>query len=143
MSIRSTRISNVDVVNVSDEEKQEGCTSDYKYESECMSLLKPQSQLGQLHDDDEDSFATSLIDRYAARPVSLQNIRLATFTVMYDVIQSSTKKEETDGVNDEEEEMQNTENDTSLTKNKLQKVQISCRTREILPFEAASVLSME
>ena len=73
---------------------------------ECMSLPKPQSQLAQLHDDDEDVFATGLIDRYGARPVSLQNICLA-FAVTYDVIQSSTNKEETEGVN-KEEEMQNT-----------------------------------
>ena len=87
---------------------------------EYVSLPKPKSQLAQLHDDDdEDVFATSLIDRYAARPVSLQNICLATFTVTYDVIQSSTN-EETEGVN-AEEEMQNTENDNSLTKIKLQK----------------------
>ena len=66
-------------------------------------------------------FATSLIDRYGARPVSLQNMCLATFAVTYDVIQSATKKEETDGGNDEEEEMQNTENDNSLTRIKLQK----------------------
>ena len=89
---------------------------------EYVSLPKPKSQLAQLHDDDdEDVFATSLIDRYAARPVSLQNICLATFAFTYDVIQSSTNKEETEGVNAEEEEMQNTENDHSLTKMKLQK----------------------
>ena len=86
---------------------------------ECVSLPKPQSQLAQLHDDDEDVFATSLINRYAARPVSLQNMCLATFAVTYDVIQSATKKEETDGINDEEEEMQNTENDNSVTRIKL------------------------
>ena len=85
---------------------------------EHVSLPKPQSQLAQLHDDDDGIFATSLIDRYAARPVSLQNMCLATFAVIYDVIQSSTKKEETDDVN-AEEEMQNTENDNSLTKIKL------------------------
>ena len=45
---------------------------------EHVSLPKPQLQLAQLHDD-EDVFATSLIDRYAARPVSLQNMCLATF----------------------------------------------------------------
>ena len=78
---------------------------------ECVSLLKPQSQLAQLHDNDEDVFATNLIDRYSARLVSLQNMCLATFAVTYDVIHSATKKEETDGGNDEEEEMQNTEND--------------------------------
>ena len=58
---------------------------------EHVSLPKPQSQLAHLHDDDEDVFATSVIDRYAARPVSLQNMCLATFAVTYDVIQSSTK----------------------------------------------------
>ena len=88
---------------------------------ECVSLPKPQAQLAQLYDDDEDVFATSLIDRYGARPVSLQNMYLATFAVTYDVIQSATKKEETDGSNDEEEEMQNTENDNSVTRIKLQK----------------------
>ena len=77
---------------------------------ECVNLPKPKSQLAQLHDDDEDVFAASLIDRYAARPLVLQNICLATFAVTYDVIQSSTKTEETEDVN-AEEEMQNTEND--------------------------------
>ena len=31
---------------------------------ECVSLTKPQSQLAQLHGDEEDVFTTSLIDRY-------------------------------------------------------------------------------
>ena len=97
---------------------------------ECASLLKPQSQLAQSHDDDEDVFATSLIDRYGARPVSLQNMCLATFSVTYDVIQSATKKEEYDGGNDEEEEMQNTGNDNSLTRMKLQKGLGVIRKRE-------------
>ena len=52
-------------------------------------------------------------------PVSLQNMCFATFAVIYDVIQPATKTEETDGVNDEEEEMQNTENDNSVTRIKL------------------------
>ena len=88
---------------------------------ECVHLLKPQSQLAQLHGDDEDVFATGLIDRYAARPVSLQNMCLATFAVTYDVIKSATKTEETDGINDAEEEMQNTGNYNSVTRMKLQK----------------------
>ena len=87
---------------------------------ECISLPKPKSQLAQLHDDDEDVFATSLIDRYAARPLALQKTCLATFVVTYDVIQSSTKIEETEDIN-AGEEMQNTENDNSLTKIKLWK----------------------
>ena len=87
---------------------------------EHVSLMKPQSHLAQLHDDDEDVFATSLTDRYGARPVSLQNMCLATFAVTYDVIQSTTKKEDTD-IDNDEEEMQNTKKDSSLTMVKLQK----------------------
>ena len=88
---------------------------------ERVSLPKPQSHLAQLHDDDEDIFATSLIDRYGARPVSLQNMCLATFAVTYDVIQCATQKEDMDTDNEEEEEMQNTKIDSSLTTIKLQK----------------------
>ena len=88
---------------------------------ERVSLPKPQSQLAQLHDDGEDVFATSLINRYAARPVSLENMCLAIFAFTYDVIQSTTMIEETDGINDEEEEMQYTGNDNSVTGMKLQK----------------------
>ena len=91
---------------------------------EHVSLPKPKSQLTQLHDDDEDVFATHLTDRYAAKPVSLQNICLATFVVTYDVIQSSTNTWETEDVNTEEE-MQNTENAHSLTKMKLQRDWVS------------------
>ena len=87
---------------------------------ECVSLPKLKSQLAQLHDDDEDVFATSLTDRYAARQLALQNICLAAFAVTYDVIQSSTMTKETEDVS-EEEEIQNTENAHSLTKMKLQK----------------------
>ena len=108
------------VVNVADAEKQESCTTDNKYERWTCKSTKPQSQLAQLHDDDEDVF-TSLIDRYAAWPVSLQNMCLATFAVTYDVIQSGTETEETDSINDAEDEMQNTGNDNSVTRMKLQK----------------------
>ena len=59
---------------------------------EHVSLPKSKLLLAQLHDDDEDVFATSVIDRYAARPLALQNTCLATFAVMYDVIQSSMKR---------------------------------------------------
>ena len=87
---------------------------------ECVSLPKSKSQLAELHDEDEDVFATSIIDRYAARPHALHNICLASFAVMYDVIQSSTKTREMQNVNTEED-MQNTENVHTLTKMKLQK----------------------
>ena len=91
---------------------------------ECVSLPKPKLQLTQLHNDDENVFATSVIDRYAARPLALQNICLAEFAVMYNVIQSSTKTEETEDVNTEED-MQNIENANPYTKKKLQR-RIGC-----------------
>ena len=50
-----------------------------------VSLPKSHEQLTQLHDDDEDVFATSLIDRYTARPQSLHNMCLAMFAVNYEV----------------------------------------------------------
>ena len=87
---------------------------------ERVSLPKPKSQLQQLHDDDEDVFTTSVIDRYAARPLALQDICLATFAVMYDVIQSSTQTEETEDVNTQQD-MYSTENPETSTKVKLQK----------------------
>ena len=126
---------------------------------ECVSLPKPKSQLSQLHDD-EDVFATRIIDRYAARPLVLQNICLATFAVMSDVIQSSTQTGETEDVNTQED-MHITENAHSVTKMKLQKgvgcnqeeettgnttykkVQSPHRTRKILPFEASPILPMK
>ena len=89
---------------------------------ERVSLPKPKSQLAQLHDDDEDVFATSVTDRYAARPLALQDICLATFAVMYDVIQSSTQTEEPEDVNTQQD-MYNTENPEASTKIKLQKWQ--------------------
>ena len=82
---------------------------------ECVSLPKPKSQLAQLHDNDEDVFATSVIDRYAARPLALQDICLATFAIMYDVIQSSTQTEETEDVNTQQD-MYDTEHPETSTK---------------------------
>ena len=87
---------------------------------ECVSLPKSKSQLAQLHDDDEDVFAASVIDRYAARTLALQNTCFTTFTVMYDLIQPSTKTGETQDVNTVED-TQNTENPQTVTKMKLQK----------------------
>ena len=87
---------------------------------EHVSLPKSKSQLAQLHDDDEDVFSTCVIDRYAARPLALQNICLATFVVMYDIIQLSTKTGETRDVNTVKD-TQNTENPHTVTKMKLQK----------------------
>ena len=114
----STRISNVSIVNVAHENSRKVVSVSTSMKDECVSLPKPKSQLTQLHDNDEDVFATSVIDRYAARPLALQNICLTTFAVMYDVIQSSAQTEETEDVNTQED-MHNTENPQALTKMKL------------------------
>ena len=50
-------------------------------QDECVSLPKSRAQLAQIEDDDDNVFATSLIDRYPARPNELQNMCLATFAV--------------------------------------------------------------
>ena len=49
---------------------------------EHVSLPKTQQQLAQM-DDDDNVFATSTIDRYAARPPILGNMCLAKFAVNY------------------------------------------------------------
>ena len=46
---------------------------------------KAKSQLALFHDDDEDVFATGLVNRYVARPDMLQDMCLATFAVTFDV----------------------------------------------------------
>ena len=50
---------------------------------ECVNLPKTQQQLALMDDDDKNVFATSTIDRYAARPLILGNMCLATFAVNY------------------------------------------------------------
>ena len=127
---------------------------------EHVSLPKSKPQLAQLHDDDKDVFVISVIDRYAARPLALQNICLPTFVVMYDVIQSPTKTGETQDVNTEED-TQNTEKCSCFDKDEITKrmrchqeeetagttmykrVQNPYRTRKILSFKASPILPME
>ena len=42
-----------------------------------------------MDDDEEDVFASSIIDRYAARPPILVNMCLATFAVNYNIVQAN------------------------------------------------------
>ena len=56
---------------------------------EHVSLPKTQWQLAQMDDDDENVFATSIIDRYAAKLSILGNMCLATFAVNYNVAQAN------------------------------------------------------
>ena len=59
--------------------------------SERVSLPKTKAQLAKMDADDDDVFATSLIDRYDARPYNLENLCLAEFAVNYDVVAGKKK----------------------------------------------------
>ena len=50
-----------------------------------VSLPKTPQQLSKMDNDDTNVFATSIIDRYAARPNDLKQMCLASFAVNYDV----------------------------------------------------------
>ena len=62
-----------------------------------------------MDDDDDDVFATSIVDRYSAHPDSLNNMCLATFAVNYNVCYSISKDDDIAGIEeaDEEEEIDN------------------------------------
>ena len=51
-------------------------------------VSQPKTQLAQMDDDDDNVFATSIIDRYAARPPILGNMCLAKFAVNYNGTQA-------------------------------------------------------
>ena len=80
-----------------------------------VSLPKSQQQLSQLSDDDENVFATSVIDRYSARPDELKLVCLAKFAVNYEPslsLRNDTIEVDIDGQdnqNDDKNENYNTE----------------------------------
>ena len=65
-----------------------------------MCLPKSQIQLAQM--DDDDAFATSMIDRYSACLDSLNNMCLATFAVNYNVCYSVSKDDDILGIEEAE-----------------------------------------
>ena len=58
-------------------------------QEEHISVPKSYEQLSQLDDDDDNVFATSIIDQYGARPDNLKEMCLAKFAVNYDVISTT------------------------------------------------------
>ena len=58
-------------------------------QEEHISVPKNYEQLSQLDDDDDNVFATSIIDQYGARPDNLKEMCLAKFAVNYDVISTT------------------------------------------------------
>ena len=65
---------------------------------ERVSLPKPGYRLAQLAEDDEDVFATSIIDRYQCRLHTLNDMCLAAFAVNYDPLSGSMLTELPDDV---------------------------------------------
>ena len=65
---------------------------------ERVSLPKTKAQLDKMHPDDDDVFATSLLDRYVAWPNDLNDMCLAMFAVTYDVVLSHTQQDDDDTV---------------------------------------------
>ena len=63
--------------------------------NERATMTKPMSAINSLEDDDEDLYQISLIDRYAARPDSLENMCLAEFAAFTLLI--ATLAENNDG----------------------------------------------
>ena len=76
-------------------------------QDECVSLLKSRAQLAQMEDDDDNVFATSLIDRCAARPNELQNMCLTIFAVTCDVASSYPSLEQNEDINIDMGDMHN------------------------------------
>lgn len=62
--------------------------------SERVKLLKPQSVIQQMEDDDEDIYQSGLIDRYPCRPTSLYTMCLAEFATTYATSQSKLQQRE-------------------------------------------------
>ena len=67
-----------------------------------------------MDDDDDNVFATSIIDRYAGRPPILVNMYLATFAVNYNVAQANKELMEVEEIN--ANELSETEEYDSCTK---------------------------
>ena len=76
-------------------------------QEERVTLPKSQTQLAQMDDDDDDVFATMIVDRYSACPDSLNNMCLATFAVNYNVCYSISKDDDIAGIEeaDKDEEI--------------------------------------
>ena len=95
-----------------------------------VSLPKSQDQLSQLSDDDENVFATSVIDRYSARPQELKQMCLVKSAVNYEL--SSSSENETLEVHIDAEDNQDNDNnqDDYIKKIKLKNGQGTMRKRK-------------
>ena len=84
-----------------------------------VSLPKSQEHLLQLSDDDENVFATSVIDRYSARPQELKQMCLAKFAVNYEPSSSSGNETVEPDIDAEHNEYDDNNQDDYMEKIKL------------------------
>ena len=71
------------------------------------SLLLPFSKLQQLPDDDENVYCKNIIDRYSARPNSLEDMCLADFAANYTYGRTPTKEDEENNNDESDKELPN------------------------------------
>ena len=95
-----------------------------------VSLPKNEKQLSDMNDEEDNVYMTSIHDRYAARPESLQNMCLASFAVSYEPIFGAKKThdenlnilentDESDPESDEETSTRRRKNEVIKLKNSL------------------------
>ena len=65
-------------------------------------ILKPKSQLKDLPDDSTDIYQVGILERYSARPASLQDCCLADFATSYRLLSMSSTEDELEDPDDEE-----------------------------------------
>ena len=71
-------------------------------------ILKPQNQLRNLPDESVDIYQVGILERYAARPASLEDTSLADFATSYKLKASSSNEPEDIEAEEEEEEVTST-----------------------------------
>ena len=91
-----------------------------------VSLPKNEKQLSDMNEEEDDAYMTSIHDRYAAHPESLQNMCLATFAVSYVPI-FGTKKTYDENINvvgntDQSDSESDEETTTTRRKNEVVKL---------------------
>ena len=69
---------------------------------ERVRILKSQSQLKDLPDDSADIYQVGILERYSARPASLQHCCLANFATSYPLLSMSSTEDEQEDLDDEQ-----------------------------------------
>ncbi|XP_053383841.1 uncharacterized protein LOC123535686 [Mercenaria mercenaria] len=101
-----------------------------------VSFLKPVSVVREMDEDEEDIFTTSIVDRYSARPLSLQNMCLAHFAVTYSPAHSASEiepnSEEDANDTDESTDIIHLKNDLGTMKRRKKKAVLRYHHKSVL-----------